>query len=51
MKTLLILILSVFVFYLIFASYRDMKQAVESKKIHDKYKMDKFWTSQRDFEE
>ncbi len=51
MKTLGTLILLGFIAYLIYAAYRDMKQAVEATKIQEKYNTDKFWTSQRDFEE
>lgn len=51
METLGILILAGFVLYFIVAAYRDMKQAIDSVKIHDKYKNDKFWTAQKEFEE
>lgn len=53
MKLLLILI---FIFlpligYFTFMSYLDMRNATDAKKIQEKYKRDKFWESQRDFEE
>jgi chaperone required for assembly of F1-ATPase len=51
MKTLGTLILLGFIAYLIYAAYVDMKQAVEATKIQKKYNVDKFWASQRDFEE
>lgn len=51
MKTLLTLILLPFIVYFTFTAYRDMKNAIDATKIHDKYKRDKFWESQRDFEE
>jgi hypothetical protein len=32
-------------------AYLDMKDAVNATKIQEKYKRDKFWESQKDFEE
>lgn len=53
MKTLLILILLFLpiIGYFTFMAYLDMKDAVNATKIQEKYKRDKFWESQRDFEE
>jgi hypothetical protein len=51
MKTLLTLILLPLIGYFTFTAYRDMRNAIDATKIHDKYKRDKFWETQRDFEE
>ena len=53
MKTLFIsiLILLPLIGYFTFMSYLDMRNGIDATKIQDKYNRDKFWESQRDFEE